>query len=59
MGDRIDDDVLDAFAVRAEPEALAAAMRARYGDVVTRITFYAPYRSDPARWRSVLDDLKD
>ena len=59
MGDRIDDDVLDAFAVRAEPEALAAAMGARYGDVVTRITFYAPYRSDPARWRSVLDDLKD
>jgi probable F420-dependent oxidoreductase len=58
MGDLIDDDVLQAFAVVAEPEAVPARLSERYGDVVTRISFYAPYRSDPERWRRVLDGLK-
>ena len=30
----------------------------RYGDVIQRISFYAPYKSDPDRWRGVLDALK-
>jgi probable F420-dependent oxidoreductase len=58
MGTLIDDDMLDAFAIVAEPEQLAAKLTDRYGDVVQRISFYAPYKSDPARWAKVLDDLK-
>jgi hypothetical protein len=29
-------------------------MLARYGDVLDRISFYAPYRSDPERWANIL-----
>ena len=54
MGELIDDDVLDAFAVVAEPEDIPKVLLARYGDLVDRISFYAPYRSDPERWKSVL-----
>jgi probable F420-dependent oxidoreductase len=58
MGELITDDVLDAFAVVAEPEQLAAKLDERYGDVVQRLSFYAPYASDPDRWAAVMRDLK-
>ena len=58
MGQLIDDDMLNTFAVVAEPEHIADELHRRYGDVIQRISFYAPYRSDPDRWRKVLDDLK-
>ena len=38
----------------AEPEDVPPAMLARYGGIVDRIQFYAPYRSDPERWKQVL-----
>jgi probable F420-dependent oxidoreductase len=57
MGELITDDILDTFAVVAEPEKLAAGIQARYGDVVQRLSFYAPYASDPDRWQQVMDDL--
>jgi probable F420-dependent oxidoreductase len=44
MAELIDDDVLDAFAVTAAPDEVAKILRARFGDMVTRVTFYAPYR---------------
>ena len=58
MGKLIDDETLSTFAVVGEPEQIAPELHRRYGDVVQRISFYAPYRSDPDRWRRVLDDLK-
>jgi len=58
MGTLIDDDVLDAFAIVAEPEDIAAKLHDRYGDVIDRISFYVPYRSDPERWGKVMQDLK-
>jgi len=58
MGDLIDDEMLAAFAVVAEPERLGAEIHSRYGDIVDRISFYAPYKSDPARWSSVLASMK-
>ncbi len=58
MGELIDDDVLDAFAVVAEPEDIPKALLARYGDLVDRLSFYAPYRSDPDRWKTVLAGFK-
>ncbi len=58
MGHAIDDEMLHAFAVVAEPEQLAAKLTARWKGLADRISFYAPYRSDPTRWRKVLLDLK-
>lgn len=58
MGTLVDDDMLDTFAIVAEPEEIAPRMKARYGDVVDRISFYVPYRSDPGRWAQVMADLK-
>ncbi|MBK9181062.1 MAG: LLM class F420-dependent oxidoreductase [Acidimicrobiales bacterium] len=58
MADLIDDQILTTFAVVGEPEEIAPELHARYGDCVDRISFYAPYRADPERWRAVLDSLK-
>jgi probable F420-dependent oxidoreductase len=58
MGGLIDDEILETFAVVGAPEDVAPELRRRYGDVISRITFYAPYRSDPDRWQAVMDDLK-
>ena len=58
MGRLIDDEVLDAFAVVGQPEQIAPELHARYGDVIQRISIYAPYASDPERWSRVLTDLK-
>lgn len=54
MGDLITDAILETFAVVAEPEDIPARLLERYGDLVDRIAFYAPYRSDPDRWKAVL-----
>ncbi|MFN8023561.1 MAG: LLM class F420-dependent oxidoreductase [Acidimicrobiales bacterium] len=58
MGNLIDDEILNTFAVVGAPETVAPELHRRYGDVIERISFYAPYKSDPERWRRVLDDLK-
>ena len=58
MGTLIDDDILDTFAIVAEPEQIAPRMKERYGDVVDRVSFYIPHRSDPERWEQVMADLK-
>lgn len=59
MGTLIDDEILNTFAVVGEPEAIAPELHRRYGDVVQRISFYAPYKADPDRWRTVMAALKD
>ena len=58
MGTLIDDDVLDAFAVIAGPDTLADRIRDRYGDVIDRLSFYAPYRHDRETWLPVIEALK-
>jgi len=58
MGALIDDEILNTFAVVGELEQVAPELRRRYGDVIQRISFYAPYASDPGRWSKVLEDLK-
>jgi probable F420-dependent oxidoreductase len=58
MGNLITDDILNTFAVVAEPENIAPELIRRYGDVIQRISFYAPYKSNPDRWRSVLAALQ-
>jgi probable F420-dependent oxidoreductase len=58
MGNLVTDDILNSFAVVGEPEKIASELLRRYGDVVQRISFYAPYKSDPDRWRGVLAALQ-
>jgi probable F420-dependent oxidoreductase len=58
MGKLITDEILNTFAVVGEPETIAGELHHRYGDVIQRISFYAPYASNPDRWRQVLADLR-
>ena len=58
MGEVIDDEMLDAFAVVAEPARLAAQVHERWGAISDRISFYAPYRSDAETWLPVIEALK-
>jgi len=58
MGELIDDDLLHAFAVVAEPSRLAAGLIERYAGLVDRISFYAPYKADPDTWLPVIAELK-
>lgn len=58
MGTLIDDEILETFAVVGEPEEIGPELRKRYGDVISRLSFYAPYESDRGRWQKVLQDLQ-
>jgi len=58
MGGLVDDDVLDAFAVRAEPDRLAGEIRRRFGGLVDRISFYTPYRVDESILEPVAEQLR-
>jgi len=58
MGMLIDDEMLETFAVVGEPEQVGAELQQRYGDVISRISFYAPYATDRERWARVLADIK-
>ncbi len=58
MGELIDDEILGTFAVVAEPDAIAGALLERWGGLVDRISFYAPYESDRATWLPVVESLQ-
>jgi probable F420-dependent oxidoreductase len=58
MGELIDEEMLSAFAVVCPLEQVAERVTARYGDLVDRFSFYAPYNVDPDQWRQVLDDFR-
>ncbi len=54
MAGLIDDEMVATFAVVGDPDDIPALVMARFGGLVDRISFYAPYRADPERWRQVL-----
>jgi probable F420-dependent oxidoreductase len=58
MGGLIDDEILNTFAVVGSPEDIAPELGRRYGDVISRVSFYAPYESEPERWQAVIDGIK-
>jgi len=58
MGTAIDDEVLRAFAVVAEPGAVAGELLRRYGDLMTRMTLYTPYDLDPEVTAQIVGDLR-
>ncbi len=58
MGDLIDDEILNTFAVVADPAGVGTELARRYSGVVDRCSFYAPYRIDPAEWTGIIEELK-
>ena len=54
MGELINDDILNAFAVVAPLDQVAAEVRKRFEGLVDRFSFYAPYKVDPEMWKGVL-----
>jgi probable F420-dependent oxidoreductase len=54
MSALISDEILDAFAIVAPPEGIADALRARFADIITRISLYLPYDRDPSSWEPVV-----
>jgi probable F420-dependent oxidoreductase len=50
MRDLVDDDVLSAFAVVAEPDQVAARVRERFDGLVDRFSVYASYPAAPDLW---------
>jgi probable F420-dependent oxidoreductase len=57
MGERITDDILEEFAVVAEPEKVASALRERFGGLVDRLVCTFPFASDEQR-RGYLEELR-
>jgi probable F420-dependent oxidoreductase len=58
MGELIDDEVLDAFAVVCPIDQVATQVKARFGDVVDRFSFYAPYKIGPDEWSALLEGFR-
>ncbi|HZU79761.1 MAG TPA: LLM class F420-dependent oxidoreductase [Acidimicrobiales bacterium] len=58
MADLVPDDMMQAFAVVGEPDEVAGEILRRYGDLVTRVSFYAPYRLGRERMLSMLHALR-
>ena len=58
MGELVDDEVLAAFAVVAEPDQLGPALVERYGDIVDRFSFYTPYEVDDAALTQAIETLR-
>ncbi len=58
MGTIIDDDVLDGFAVVAEPDQLGTKLVERYGGLVDRLSFYVPAALPAETVTSTLAQIK-
>lgn len=57
MVDAVPDEVLNAFAIVAEPNNVATELAARYGEVVDRVFINEDYAADPETWRPVIDGI--
>jgi probable F420-dependent oxidoreductase len=57
MAALIDDDILTEFAIVAEPDCVGSAITERYGDLVDRFNFYAPYKHNPDVWKHAIECL--
>jgi probable F420-dependent oxidoreductase len=53
----IDDTMLNTFAVVGEPKEVGAEVRRRFGDIIDRFSFYAPYRLHPQACETMLSAI--
>ncbi len=59
MAARVDDEILDAVAVRGAPNELARRIRERCGSFADRVSLVAPWRPDPAAWADLVSELRE
>ncbi|HEY8525742.1 MAG TPA: LLM class F420-dependent oxidoreductase [Acidimicrobiales bacterium] len=59
MGELIDDEMLDAFAVVGSIESVAQQLRERWGGLLHRLSFYAPYDVEPDELTRLIAALKE
>jgi probable F420-dependent oxidoreductase len=57
MGERISDEILETFAIVAEPNQVAGALGKRFGGVVTRVFCTFPFATDDER-RAYFEELR-
>jgi probable F420-dependent oxidoreductase len=58
MGELIDDDLVDAFAVVGDPGAVAKGIVDRWGGIYDRISLYTPYAIDTPTLLEVIDGVR-
>jgi probable F420-dependent oxidoreductase len=58
MGDLIDDEILGTFAVVAPLDEVAKALTDRWGGLVHRLSFYAPYELAEDDWTGIVETIK-
>ena len=58
LGNRIDDDFVDAFTTQGRPEEIAGKLREKYGPHADRLAIYAPYDAPDSMWREIISELK-
>jgi probable F420-dependent oxidoreductase len=58
MAEVVHDELLEAVAVVAEPDQVAAEIARRYGSLLDRIALNAPYPTDPDLWPQVARALR-
>jgi probable F420-dependent oxidoreductase len=54
MGELIDDDILNAFAIVCPLDKVASEVRNRFEGMIDRFSFYAPYKVEPEVWKDVV-----
>jgi probable F420-dependent oxidoreductase len=59
MGELIDDEMLETFAVVAPLEDMPRQVVARYGDLADRFSCYTPYHLDTDEWREILARFRE
>jgi probable F420-dependent oxidoreductase len=59
MAALIPDELVDQFAVSGQPEEIAARITTRYGGLVDRVAFNAPYPAPPELWARVLRGFRE
>jgi hypothetical protein len=50
--------MLEAFAVVAPLDQVPERILGRFGDLVDRFSFYAPYKVEPDAWRQLLEGFR-
>jgi probable F420-dependent oxidoreductase len=58
LGEHIDDDFLEAFTTRGEPDEIAGKLTAKYGEHADRLAIYAPYAAPDEMWKKIVERLK-
>ena len=58
LGTCIDDNFLDAFATRGEPDQIAGKLLEKYGEHADRLAIYAPYAAPDQLWKGIISELK-